>query len=379
MAFNNAQLRPVVVFKNQGFRNAIIYSKYLRCYRDRPIYPSFTISPSAFSKYDMDIPSLLVGLGWTSLIEDQRFLHCPEAIRLFYANIRSDKGAEPRSFTTIVYDHEVLVTPALLALVLSLPHSGLQASFASDFDKHGFDFDSALARLTGDIGRFFPNQLSIGLLPDDLKVLYFFITRCLLPRDVTGAGLLHSPDLWIMANTRMGQPISYASLVFAHMIQFGNGSLNGALPFGRLITRYLYRLGIDLRDKVAFCNVHEDLHPNHVLVRLDTNVERCKLVSASGGDTCYPLFSHGHPFDPTVVHLILALTQAAVIALDSEIKPRKVGGNGKTTSLLVHKERLELLEADEARLAPDDFDPISSDSSSDDDISNYDSPPSYPF
>ncbi|CAI0381263.1 unnamed protein product [Linum tenue] len=366
MAFNNAQLRPVVVFKNQGFRNAICYSRYLRNYRDRPIYPSFTISPSAFSKYDMDIPSLLTGLGWSSLTEDQRYLHCPEAVRLFYVNIRCDRGSDPRSFTTMVYDHEIQVTPDLLASVLSLPHSGPQASFAGDFEKHGFDYDSALARLTEDIGLFFSNKLSAGRLPDDLKVLHFFITRCLLPRDIDGAGLLHSSDLWIMANARVHQPISYASLVFAHMIQFGNGYFNGALPFGPLITRYLYRLGIDLRDKVAVCNVHEDLRPNHVLVRLNANVGRRKLVSASGGDTCYSLFSP-------------ALTQAAVTALDSEINRRKTSGTGKTTCLRVHKERLELLEADEARPAPDDFDPISSDSSSDDDISDYESPPSYPF
>ncbi|CAL1377863.1 unnamed protein product [Linum trigynum] len=127
MAFNNAQLRPVVVLNNQGFPNAIIYSRYLHSYRDRPIYASFTISPSAFSKYDMDIPSLLAGLGWTSLTEDQRFLHCPdpEPVRLFYVNIQCDRGAEPRSFTTMVYDHEITVTLDLLASVLSLPHSGL--------------------------------------------------------------------------------------------------------------------------------------------------------------------------------------------------------------------------------------------------------------
>ncbi|CAL1388991.1 unnamed protein product [Linum trigynum] len=192
MAFNNAQLRPVVVFKNQGFRNAIVYSRYLRCFRDHPIYPSFTISPSAFSKYDLDAPSLVAGLGWESLTEDQRFLHCPEAVRLFYVNIRRDHGAEPRSFTTMVYDHEITVTPDLLASVLSLPHSGIQASFESDFSVHGFDFCMALDRLTRDIGKAFPSRLSAGRLPHDLKVLHFFITRCFLPRDISSAGLFHS-------------------------------------------------------------------------------------------------------------------------------------------------------------------------------------------
>ncbi|CAL1379556.1 unnamed protein product [Linum trigynum] len=232
MAFNNAQFHPVVGFKNQGF---------------------------PFSKYDMDISSLIAGLGWESLTKDQRFLHCPEAVRLFYVNIRRDHATAPRSFTTMVYDHEIKVTPDLLASVLSLPHSGIKASYDSDFAEQGFDFCVARDRLTCDIGKTFSNQLSAGRLPDDLKVLHFFITRCFLPRDIT------------------------------------------------------------------------------------------------------------------------TFTQSAISAIDGEVKRQRETGNAKTTNLLVCKECLELMEFDEARLAPDDCDPISSDSSSKDEISYYESPPSYPF
>ncbi|CAL1394749.1 unnamed protein product [Linum trigynum] len=320
MVFNNARLRPVVVFKIQGFRNAIVYSRYLRCFCDRPIYPSFTISPSAFSKYDMNIPALGAGLGWESLTEDQRFIHCPKAVRLFYVNIRRDHGAEPRSFTTMVYDHEITVTPDLLASVYLFFTRGIQASFDSDFAEQGFDFCQALDHLTCDIGKASPTRLSAGHLPDDLKVLHFFITRYFLPCDASSAGLLHSSDLWIMENARVHQPISFASLMYAHILRFG----------------------IDLRDKVAVCRVHDDLRPNHVLVRLDADVGR-------------------------------------LAAIDGEVKRRKETGSGKTTSLLVCKECLELMEDGEARPAPDDFDPITPESSSDDDISDYESLPSYPF
>ncbi|CAL1406940.1 unnamed protein product [Linum trigynum] len=57
----------------------------------------------------------------------------------------------------------------------------------------------------------------------------------------------------------------------------------------------------------------------------------------------------------------------------------------ESLGLLLCKERLELMQApqgdleDEAEPAPEDFDPMSSDSGSDDDISDYDSPPNYPF
>ncbi|CAL1393066.1 unnamed protein product [Linum trigynum] len=239
----------------------------------------------------MDIPSLLSGLGWSALTEDQRFLHCPEAVCLFYVNLGQGRGAEPKSFTTLVYDHEITITPDLLASVLSLPHRGYQAGFDGEFADLGFDFGSALNELTRDIGRVFPTMLAAGRLPDDLKVLHFFLTRCLLHRDISSTDILHTSDLWIMSNARSRSPISYASLVFPHMISFGNGGYSGPLPFGPLITRYLYRLSIDLRDKVVVCNIHDDLRPNHVLNRLNADVGRRQLLSGSGGDTSCLVFS----------------------------------------------------------------------------------------
>ncbi|CAL1383595.1 unnamed protein product [Linum trigynum] len=286
MPFNNFQLRPAVVFKNQGFRSTIVHNRQL------------------------------------------------------YVNLRRRRGADSHSFTTLVHDHEVTVTPDLLAFFLALPHSGLQA----------------------------------GRLPDDLTVFHFFITRCFLPRDISSVTILHTTDLWIMSNSRARQPISYASLVFAHMISFGNCSYSGPIPFGPLITRYLYRLGIDLRDKVAICNIHDDLRPNHVLNRLDADVGSRKLISGSGG-VAASVFSA----NDATSGLVAGLTQAVVTTVENEIKRGKEAGSASTTKLQVCKESLELLETDEAMPAPDNFDPISSDSGSEDDISDYESPPNYPF
>ncbi|CAL1371637.1 unnamed protein product [Linum trigynum] len=132
MAFNNAQLHPAAVFNNKGFRNAATYSRYLRRFRDRPIYPSFSIQPSRFSKYDMDIPSLLDGLGWSSLVNNMRFSHCPDAVRLFFVNLKCGPGCDPSFFTTYVFNYEITVTPTLLAALLNCPHSGLQAGTYND-------------------------------------------------------------------------------------------------------------------------------------------------------------------------------------------------------------------------------------------------------
>ncbi|CAL1396031.1 unnamed protein product [Linum trigynum] len=195
MAINNAQLHPATVFNNKGFRNAATYSRYLRRFRDHPIYPSFSIQPYGFSKYDINIPSLLDGLGWSSLVENMRFSHCPEAVRLFDVNLKCSPGCDPSFFTTYVFNNEITVNPTLLSALLDCPHSGLQAGTDSEFVAHDFDFLGTLSRHTRDIGHFFPSPLAAGRLPDDLKVLHFFITRCFLPRDLSNTDILHSTDL----------------------------------------------------------------------------------------------------------------------------------------------------------------------------------------
>ncbi|CAI0476806.1 unnamed protein product [Linum tenue] len=220
-----------------------------------PIYPSFSINPAGFNKYDMDVPSLLHVLAWSSLVEDMRFNYCPEVVRKFYVNIKCGHGCNPSFFTTIVFDYEIKVTPQLLTTLLDIPHSGFLAGTDGEFTDRGFSFTAALKTLTRDIGRFYPTQLAVGRLHDDLKVLHFFITRCFLPRDLSSTDVLHSSDLYILSNARAGRQISYASLMFHHMIKYGMEYFSGPLPFGPQITKLLYKLGIDIRDKITLCNV----------------------------------------------------------------------------------------------------------------------------
>ncbi|CAL1380931.1 unnamed protein product [Linum trigynum] len=236
MALNNAQLHPATIFNNQGFHNAATYSRYLRMFRDRPIYPSFSIHPSGLSKYDMNIPSLLDGLGWSSLVENMHFSHCPEVVRLFYVNLKYGPGYDLSFFTAYVLNYEITVTPTLLAAMLNCPHSRLKAH-----------------------------------------------TYGVLPRDLSNTDILHSSDLWIISSAKASRSITYASLMFHHMIKFGLEYFSGPLPFGPQITKLLYRLDIDLRDKVIVCNVLDDLCPQHVLAKLDALFGARKLVTGSGG------------------------------------------------------------------------------------------------
>ncbi|CAL1354872.1 unnamed protein product [Linum trigynum] len=372
MAFNNAQLHPAAVFSNKGFSSPAAYSRYLRRFRDRPIQPSFSIQPSGFTKYDLNVSSLIDNLGWGSLTEDMRFSFCPEVVRLFYVNLVPGPGCDPAFFTTTVFNYDITVTPALLANLLDLPHTGLRAGTDGEFISRGFRFDIVLDRYTRDIGDFYPSPLAAGRLPDDLKVLHFFITRLFLPRDLSASDILHSADLWILSNAKEGRLISYASLMFSHLIKFGIEYYSGPLPFGPQITNLLHKVGIDLRDKVMRCNVLDDLRPQHVLAKLNAEVGPRKPIIGSGGVITSPAaYASGKFVDSLVDAAVTVIKQGAT-------------GSGKQSTALKRLREQDLMWPKfvyEAGAVNDSFssDSESEESEEGDRISEYESPPEYPF
>ncbi|CAL1380689.1 unnamed protein product [Linum trigynum] len=237
MVVNNAQLHLATTFSNKVFRKDKEFARYVRRFRDRAMYPSFTIQPSAFSKFDMDISQLIHNLGWGSLFEHQRYTYCLEAVCLFYVNLKRGSGPDLYSFKTTIGNLEIT-------------------------------------------------------------------------------------------------------------------------------------LGVDLRDKVTLCNVHDDLKAQHVLARLDASVSPAKPVPGSGGEAAT---------------LVKALVSAAEVVIDREL-------NGLSNENLKGKRKMYLsdlssmstrlkhirdgggvsfsraMEEDEAVEEPVE-----------DNVSDYDSPPDYPF
>ncbi|CAI0476247.1 unnamed protein product [Linum tenue] len=304
MAPIHPQLHPAVTFNNKGFHNPARYERYLKYFRHRPLYPSFTIHPSSFQKYDLDVSGLIHNLGWDSLFENRRFSQCPEAVRMFYASLKRGPGPSPSFFTTVVYHHEILVTPSLLAEILGLP------------------------------------------------------SRILLPRSVSRNELAHPSDVWIMANARDRVHLNFSSLMFAHMIMYGDENYSGPLPFGPQITRLLYSLGIDLSDKILLCDIREDLRAQHILVRVDASVGRRKPVICSGGEKLAAI---------PKTQLVHALLDAASAALDQQIQSIK---SKELCYLELCKAQVDLAKETE----PSDLQ-----EKEEDGVSDYESPPEYEF
>ncbi|CAL1382640.1 unnamed protein product [Linum trigynum] len=113
MAHSNLQLHanlaPATIFTNRGFRNSEAYSRYLRCFSDQALHPSFLIPPTTFNRYRLRVNGYLNDLGWSSLLQNRLLDQCPEAVRMFFACMQCGPGPNPSYFTTTVYNFSVML------------------------------------------------------------------------------------------------------------------------------------------------------------------------------------------------------------------------------------------------------------------------------
>ncbi|CAI0550610.1 unnamed protein product [Linum tenue] len=232
----------------------------------------------------MDIPRLINSIGWGEILPDRNFGFRPEAVRMFYANMKPSFHIYPPCFTTIVYNYLITINVELLSLLLGIPIAGAEVLNESDFHSVDFNEGDALRLYTRDTGRYYPSDFHTGRLPDDLKVLHFYITRCFLPRS-HGLNTIYPSDLWILASAKENRVISFPHLMFAHMVNYHDEHYECELPFAPQITQILLALGLDLRFKVARVDLLSSLRAQFVLRKVDASVgRRGPRVNAPGGE-----------------------------------------------------------------------------------------------
>ncbi|CAI0458048.1 unnamed protein product [Linum tenue] len=277
-------LAQAAIFTGKGFRNAEDYARYLIKFQDRPLCPSISLDPARFNRYDMNIPGLINAVGWSNLPLDQCYSFRPEAVRMFYANMQPCFNTDPPTFTTVVYNYLITVTVDILSYLLGYPVAGAEVLDEGDFQEAGFNEVEAIRLYTRDTGEYHSSQLATGRLPDDLKVLHFFITRVFFPRS-HGLNRIYPMDMWILASAKENRPISYPHLMFSHMLHYCDDNYNEELPFAPQITMLLRGLGIDLRYKVARVDLIDTLRAQFVLRKVNAFVGRRRpRVNASGGE-----------------------------------------------------------------------------------------------
>ncbi|CAI0460433.1 unnamed protein product [Linum tenue] len=232
----------------------------------------------------MDIPRLINTIRWGDILPNRNFGFCPEAVRMFYANMKPCLHISPPCFTTIVYNYPITINVELVSLLLGIPIAGAEVMNETDFHSVEFNEGDALRLYTRDTGRYYPSEFHTGRLPDDLKVLHFYITRCFLPRSF-GLNTIYPSDLWILASAKENRAISYPHLMFDHMLNFHADNYAAELPFAPQITQILLALGIDLRFKVARVDILGSLRAQFVLRKVDASVgRRGPRVNAPGGE-----------------------------------------------------------------------------------------------
>ncbi|CAI0552848.1 unnamed protein product [Linum tenue] len=247
----------------------------------------------------MDVPRLINTIGWGDILPNRNFGFRPEAVRMFYSNMKPCLHISPSCFTTIVYNYLITINVELLSLLLGIPITGAEVMNELDFHSVDFNEGDALRLYTRDTGCYYPSEFHSGRLPDDLKVLHFYITRCFLPRSF-GLNTIYPSDLWILASAKENRVISYPHLMFDHMLNYHADNYNAELPFAPQITQILLALGIDLRFLMARVDMLGSLRAQFVLRKVDASVgRRGPLVNVPGGEAA----AAGVPADQDGLHL----------------------------------------------------------------------------
>ncbi|CAL1406218.1 unnamed protein product [Linum trigynum] len=166
-------LAQAAIFTGKGFNSPEDYNRYLLKLQDRPLCPSVALDPVRFNRYDMDIPRLINAVGWSDLPLDQCYSFRPEAVRMFYANMRPCFNTDPPTFTTTVYNYLLTISVDLLSYLLRYPIQGAEVVDEADFAAVDFNENEAMHLYARDIGAYHPTRFDARRLPDDLKVLHF--------------------------------------------------------------------------------------------------------------------------------------------------------------------------------------------------------------
>ncbi|CAN1173807.1 hypothetical protein LINPERHAP2_LOCUS30898 [Linum perenne] len=191
----------------------------------------------------------------------------PDAIFQFYANLKVDSTLPSGCFSTYVDGYLLFVTPDLLNQVLDVPNQGTILSSEDEFPIFNFEPISAVQTLTDNpTGDRFPEDRPPNTfqLPAHLRVLHFLITRVFFPR-TTHREVITALDTWILHHAENRLPVSFAHLMFTHMVRASTDFSRGNLPFAPFITTLLLRLGLSFRHKYTEENVAVQLRAQHVL------------------------------------------------------------------------------------------------------------------
>ncbi|CAI0426819.1 unnamed protein product [Linum tenue] len=285
----------------------------------------------------MDVPRLINSLGWKEILPNRNFGFRPAVVRMFYANMKPCFQISLPCFTTIVYNYLITINVELLSLLLGIPVAGAEVQNESDFHSVGFNEGDALRLYARDTGRYYPSDFHSGRLPDDLKVLNYYITRAFLPRS-HGLNKLYPSDLWILASAKENRVISYPHLMFDHMMNYHDAYYDEDLPFAPQMTQILLALGLDLRFKVARVDILSSLRAQFVLRKVDASVGRRRsLVNSPGGEAA----DHAVPPHEDGLSLADLGEEEAKEAPEPNNRARVMRDNGKQA--LVHP--LEVIQA----------------------------------
>ncbi|CAN0920119.1 hypothetical protein LINGRAHAP2_LOCUS31849 [Linum grandiflorum] len=217
-----------------------------------------------FLKYGSLCPFRYIhSLGWSSFLNYIPETFCRIAVQKFYCNL-AVISTTPLQAQTVVDDRVILINPEVISQLTVVPIAGFPYHSELEIRAQGFNLEAAgvgLCHTAPDRGTFF----HISFLPNDLRVLHWFISRMFLPRSFA-LDIVSPLDIWVMHNGFYGQPLSLPHLQLSHFLDLGASFYPGRLPLAPQLTLLMHSAGIDLSDNILKHPIYH-IHPQHILRR----------------------------------------------------------------------------------------------------------------
>ncbi|CAN0917253.1 hypothetical protein LINGRAHAP2_LOCUS30177 [Linum grandiflorum] len=331
-----------------------MYSRLIACTYLGPIHQSVTSSrrlANDFSKRDvmkMIVPHIdrfvkygsrcpyryILSLGWSSFLHYILNTFCRTAVQKFYYNL-AVISVQPLQAQTVVDGRVILFNPGVISQLAVIPIEGIPYYSELEIRSQGFDFEATSAALcSSPLDRL--THFNISFLPEDLRVLHWFITRIFIPRSFAW-DTVTPIDVWVLHNAFYGQPLSLPHLLFSALLDVGASFYPGSLPFAPQLTLLMHTAGIDLSDNILKHVVYH-LNPQHTLCRVHCAAAPVNPPPVVGGK------KNKSPVSSPFSDLIVVTMATDAMFMSSSVNLMVLSKLWKTKQATTLQSRLSVLE-----------------------------------
>ncbi|CAL1383654.1 unnamed protein product [Linum trigynum] len=128
-----------VTFSRTLFHDPTLnFHRHSQSFANRPISPTLLVPFPGLYAHGLEVRHWVNNLGCNFLLENHPALMCPEAIRMFFSNLRYF-GLQSRTLTTLVFSHLLTLPADDIGRLLGFPAVGENLAHESELPLLNFN------------------------------------------------------------------------------------------------------------------------------------------------------------------------------------------------------------------------------------------------